>query len=112
VNRSSANALTDAALAQFIGERLRGYYKALQEEPLPEKLIAMVEGREARQRGRAANAAAARKASSSKQLPTNQSDTDNAKKREPNEIHPEDYGMCLMYDQSIAASTKRPVAKH
>jgi hypothetical protein len=43
VNRRSANALTDVALAQFIGERLRGYYKALQEEPLPKKLIAIVE---------------------------------------------------------------------
>jgi hypothetical protein len=43
VNRSSANTLPDAALAQFIGERLRGYYKALQDEPLPEKLIAIVE---------------------------------------------------------------------
>jgi hypothetical protein len=27
MNRSSANALTDAALAQFIGERLQDYYK-------------------------------------------------------------------------------------
>jgi hypothetical protein len=43
VNRSSANALTDAALAQFIGQRLRGYYEALQDEPLPEKLIAIIE---------------------------------------------------------------------
>jgi hypothetical protein len=43
---------------------------------------------------------------SSKQLPTNQRDTDNAEKHEPNEIHPEDYGVCVAYDQSIAASTK------
>jgi hypothetical protein len=45
-------------------------------------------------------------ARSSKQLPTNQGDTDNAEKHEPNEIHPEDYGVCIAYDQSIAASTK------
>jgi hypothetical protein len=38
---------------------------------------------------------------SSKQLPTNQRDTDNAEKHEPNEIHPEDYGVCVAYDQSI-----------
>lgn len=43
---------------------------------------------------------------SSKQLPTNQRGTDNAKKHEPNEIHPEDYGVCVAYDQPIAASTK------
>jgi hypothetical protein len=43
---------------------------------------------------------------SSKQLPTNQHDTDNAEKHEPNEIHPEDYGVGVAYDQSIAASTK------
>ncbi|MGB9052008.1 MAG: hypothetical protein WCC54_06770, partial [Pseudolabrys sp.] len=46
------------------------------------------------------------RALSSKQLPTNQGDTDNAEKHEPNEIHPEDYGVCVAYDQSIAASTK------
>jgi hypothetical protein len=46
------------------------------------------------------------KSRSSKQLPTNQRDTDNAEKHEPNEIHPEDYGVCVAYDQSIAASTK------
>jgi hypothetical protein len=43
---------------------------------------------------------------SSKQLPTNQGDTDNTEKHEPNEIHPEDYGVCVAYDQSVAASTK------
>jgi hypothetical protein len=43
---------------------------------------------------------------SSKQLPTNQRDTDKAKKHEPNEIHPEYYGVYATDDQSIAASTK------
>jgi hypothetical protein len=43
MNRSSANALTDAALAEFIGERLQDYYKTLQQEPLPERLMAVVE---------------------------------------------------------------------
>jgi hypothetical protein len=35
---------------------------------------------------------------SSKQLPTNQRDTDNAEKHEPNKIHPEDYGVCVAHD--------------
>jgi hypothetical protein len=43
---------------------------------------------------------------SSKQLPTNQGDADNTEKHEPHEIHPEDYWMCVAYDQSIAASPK------
>ena len=43
---------------------------------------------------------------SSKQLPTNQRGTDKAEKHEPNQIHPEDYGMSVAYDQSIAASPK------
>jgi len=41
--RSSPDSLTDAALLQHIGERLRDYYGALAEEPLPERLRELVD---------------------------------------------------------------------
>ena len=48
----------------------------------------------------------AKQVASSKQLPTYQRGTDNAEKHEPNKIRPEDYGMSIANDQSIAASAK------
>jgi hypothetical protein len=39
-------------------------------------------------------------------LPTNQRGTDAAKKHEADEIHPEDYGVCVVSDKPIAASAK------
>jgi hypothetical protein len=36
---------------------------------------------------------------------------DSAEKHEPNEIHPEDYWVCVAYDPSIVASRKGTVAK-
>jgi hypothetical protein len=56
--------------------------------------------------GRYGGRSGRRASRSSKQLPTNQRDTDNADKHETNEIHPEDCGVCFAYDPSIAASTK------
>jgi Anti-sigma factor NepR len=43
INARSANPMTDAALLEEISLKLRGYYTALTEQPLPEHLLEILE---------------------------------------------------------------------